>query len=106
MLRNDDRLWWMQTAVDLDVAGKLHASIDIIFDHVDDLHRQGEFYLVNEILKNIDVENTSMNVLISYLTITLCAKHKLEFRSEFFASVERSFNNKGINEKGLLDGLD
>ena len=105
MLLNDDRLWWVEAASDLGRCWQTDSALDMIFDQVDDLQRSGEFTVVDKLLRYINIDDTPRDLLIGYLTITLCAKHKLEFRSEFFDNVERSFNEKGINEKGLLDGL-
>jgi hypothetical protein len=62
-------------------------KIDHIFEHIDEKFQSGNFNEVNEMLKLIKIDNKTSYELIAYLSITLLAKDKLPYRTEFMAKV-------------------
>ena len=80
--------------------------MDLIYDRVDELMREGRFQILDEILSHIRVNKMTVDVLLGLLTATLPAKKKLPSRPSFFREAERSIKDRGELEEGLLTGLD
>ena len=88
----------------------LHKRLDAIFDTIDDLCLAGKFDEVDNVLKNVDIQNEPTTLLIGYLTITLMAHkgNKLNCRTLFYDKVEEELRRRGETEKrikNLLVGL-
>jgi len=67
----------------------IDSSLDYVFDTLGDLLIDDkEYNLVDEILKRMIVENFSVNVLTSVLTITFIHRKKLPSRKDFYQKVE------------------
>ncbi|MCI0643158.1 MAG: hypothetical protein L0Y72_18240 [Gemmataceae bacterium] len=90
----------------LDRAGHNDASLDLIYDSVDELLRASQFEECNEILKGIEVESCSIDVLLAILTATAPARSQLKSRDQFFQLVKSFVERRGLQEPGLLDGLE
>lgn len=84
----------------------IDATLDIIFEHIDDLLTRGAFKETDRILAMVDVKQCSTEVLIGLLTTTLPARKRLGVREDFFFRVEREIRSREEWEEGLLKGLE
>ena len=99
-------LQWLKEAIQLDEAGDYESAIDIIYDYIDDLLLEGEFIKVNTILKQVDTNILSEDLLVAFLSITLAAKQHLTARSNLFTRVEKTLKERNQYVKELLAGLE
>lgn len=83
------------------------ASIDKLFDYVDDCFIQGNFKEVDDFISTIPINIISLQLIISILSITLAAKTKLRNRNKFVKDAEEVILKTESKErcKRLLDGL-
>lgn len=65
-----------------------HKEIDEVFNLIDDLLLRGKFEEVDSILDSVDILNTDLDILLTYLTTTLAAKDILKSREKFLEKVE------------------
>ena len=97
---------WLDEAYSLAQRGELDSAIDVLFREFDELHLAGEFTLSNRTLGLVDIERLGLELSVSVLTITRCAKEKLPSRAEFFERVERFVRaNEPLRADRLLVGL-
>jgi len=100
----------MEKAIEMDTTRARSArALDIIFNEVDDRLCDGKFDEVNEILQVVDIEDTSVRLLIGYLTITLAAHKKLPYRPTFFQRCKTEFEKRPESQNrinGLTQGLE
>lgn len=89
----------------LDEHGQTDAALDLIYDQVDELMQRGEFDRLNSLLKTVNTDELSTDLLLGILTSTLPARNKLTERRSFFAAAKQSIDSRGENEDGLLTGL-
>lgn len=91
----------------LDGAARIDAAIDILFDRIDTLFCEGDFEACDRLLKSVDLNRLSVDVLVAILSITLAARGNLVER----ASLCRRAHARIKNERGaaatdaLLKGL-
>ncbi|MCI0377559.1 MAG: hypothetical protein L0215_08135 [Gemmataceae bacterium] len=90
----------------LDQAGHSDASLDLIYDSVDELLRASQFEECDEILKGIEIEACSIDVHLAILTATAPARSQLRSRDHYFQQVKSLAERRGLQEPGLLDGLE
>ncbi|MBI3406914.1 MAG: hypothetical protein HY040_00975 [Planctomycetes bacterium] len=90
----------------LDRSGHSDASLDLIYDEIDELLRAQRFADIDEILREAAVPNCSTDVLLAILTATAPAKSRLAARSDFFQQVKSVLDTRDEKEPGLLDGLE
>lgn len=64
----------------------------------------GQWNRMDDVLKGVDVENTSITLLLAYLTTSAWVKKHLSYREEFYKKVEEKLKDHPERE-GLLDGL-
>lgn len=89
----------------------IDAQLDEIYDKIDDLLKEGKFDIVDNILKSVsnDIKQTSIDILLGYLTITFVAKSKLKNRQILLDKTKEEFNQreelKDENVTELLKGL-
>ena len=95
---------WEKLKQDIDNAKNIDSKLDFIFDCIDDMLIAGEFSEVNEIIKKVDINKYDISLLLGFLTITLSAKNKLPYRSEFFMNVKNSYHKNDVNE--MFSGLE
>ena len=81
------------------------ANIDLIYDVVDAMLRDGRFDLVDGMLMEVNLQGDA-DTLLAYLTVTLPAKSKLDQRAHFFACVEQELKLRGEWRETLLAGLE
>ena len=90
----------------LERAGYSDASLDLVYDEIDELLRNNRFTDIDEILRETPVEDCSTKILLAILTATAPAKTVLAMRSEFFQRVKSILASRKESEPGLLDGLE
>lgn len=79
----------LQKALNLAGTDKASLGIDLIYDQVNDMLVTGNFAAVNDLLDNAHVHNSSIDMLLALLTVTLPAKSKLTARESFFQYVKK-----------------
>jgi hypothetical protein len=95
----------VRDAEDLTRRGKVNSAIDLIYSHVDRLMKQDRLVELDRILATVMVEQTSLDTLISLLTVTLPVRTKLPSRRQFYGSVERFARESSEWDETLLIGL-
>ena len=82
-------------------------QMDEIYDEIDTLCHESKWREIDNILREIDVDNQQLDYLLAYLTITFCVQDKLNYRAEFFHKCESRFAElAGLKEaESLLQGL-
>jgi len=81
-------------------------TLDLIYDSVDELMRQGEFQQLDALLAGLPVAEMSVDVLLGYLTASLPARSRLPSRNALYAKTEQTLKERGELEAGLLHGLE
>lgn len=76
---------WVEEAITLQDQGRIDDAIDVIFDHFDDLHRDGKFTESDAALAPIDVSRLGEDLLVAVLGITRLAVKHLPSRPAFVA---------------------
>jgi hypothetical protein len=90
----------------LSAAGNLDSALDVIYDAIDELMKEGRFREIDDELNRLDLAEHSTDMLLGVLTATLPGKNRLPSRAKLFAAVERELGKRGDLEPGLLSGLD
>lgn len=93
---------FITNARELDKLGKTDEAIDLIFDGIDNMLSSGKFKEVDDILKNVTINDWSDDLCLSFLAITLSAKSRLPSRGALFNKIKQRFANK----EGILSGLE
>lgn len=70
-------------------------AIDLIYDYIDDRLLDGNFAHVDFVLEDIDMGRLPTVLHLSFLTVTLAAKSKLNNRTRFF---DKAFNRVACKE--------
>ena len=86
--------------------GQTDAALDLIYDSVDELMKNGAYPRLDAVLKGMQVPNLSVDVLLGVLTATLPAKNRLTSRPSLFLAVEKTLRDRDQYEEGLLTGLE
>jgi hypothetical protein len=81
-------------------------DIDVVFEHLDGLMREGNFEEVNSLLENNEVCSTPTDILLTVLTATKPAKSLLPARKDYFSRVFNEIDRRGLYVPGLLTGLE
>lgn len=68
--------------------GAQDRAVDLVFDRIDRLLIDGEYEVVDDILRLCDVGRLSTHLMRSFLTITAPGRHRLPSRPKFFDRVE------------------
>lgn len=68
--------------------GQLEQAGDLVFSKIDDLLCAGEFRRCDELLQMVDPERLDINVMLSFLSVTFAAKHKLPGRASLVRRIE------------------
>lgn len=101
-----DKFIWLARVSELDRTGKFDDAIDLVFSNVNSMLTMGKFEDVSILLKTFDVKHFSINVLLAFLTITLCAKNKLDGRPILFERVKNHLITTNTYDEAILAGLD
>ena len=96
---------WITDAINLERDGKTEQSLDVIFDHIDDLLLASKFEECASALDAIPVEQMTNAQLITALTATAPAQDRISTRRNFSYRVEAALRNRGANAGALLSGL-
>jgi hypothetical protein len=99
----------MTAAIELQSAGHECDALDLVFDMFEDFVISGAFGACDTALEQLDVTKPSEEILLTILTATLPAHHKLSNRASFYNKVERELRRREhsdneVNE--MLDGLE
>lgn len=90
----------------LESHGQIDAALDMIYDSVDELMRNGEFARLDSILESILITELSVDILLGVLTATLPARNRVPSRSKLFGEIDLLLKERGEFEEGLLTGLE
>ncbi len=96
---------WYATALDLERRGETGKSLDVVFQNLDEMLRNGEFREIDEWVGTLDPEGMTVQMALSVLVMTFPASHELENRKSFYDKAYRSISRKGRDAKGLIGGL-
>jgi hypothetical protein len=77
----------------------VHGAGDLIFDFVHDALRQGDFGAVDHLLESVEPSKLKSSLMITFLSTTLAAKHKLEVRDSYFQRVLHHLSRERGPEK-------
>lgn len=78
-------------------------AMDIIYKGMDQLFRDGKFIEANEVLKNINIDELSIQAMVGFLSITKTAMDKLPDRDKFCELVyEKIETNKEISSHDFI----
>lgn len=98
---------WFREALELFVSGSEAKALDMVYDVMDNMLLSARFGDADQALREIDVPNTPMVILVGLLTITLPAWDTLPSRPAFFDSVRAECGARGRTDTDqLLKGLD
>ena len=88
----------------------MQSTIDLqeyeMFPYIDQLLKEERFDEVSHILKSTDIANTSTDLLIGYLGITLAAHDKLPYRDLFFQKTKEELFRQGEDAEKILSNLE
>ena len=96
---------WLSQVNKLATMGSVDSALDILYDKVDFLLREGKLSKVDEILESANPETLNINIILGLLTTTLPAKTKLKVRGTFYETVEAYVNDQFDDTAGILIGL-
>ena len=68
-------------------------EIDEIYDKIDELLKDSNFFTVNEFLGGINITILNIDYILTILTATLAAKSKLPNREIFLLKAKNFFKN-------------
>lgn len=97
---------WLDGARRLDRQEQTDAALDLLYDNVDELLRGGRFAELGRLLDAVQTAEYSADLLLGLLTATLPARSRLPARAAFFERVQRTLQQRGELESGLLTGLE
>lgn len=97
---------WLDQAAALEKAGKKEQSLDVIFNHLDDLLIASKFAECDAELLSIAPDMMSNAQLLTVLTATAGAKEHLRNRGVFYGRVKLILEARGADSKRLLVGLE
>lgn len=80
-------------------------GLDLLYDNVDQLMKDGRFCYLNSLLYNLNAQNYSTDILIGLLVSTLPVKTKLSSRPDFLSRVKEILYWRGDWTSDLLTGL-
>ncbi len=86
------------------------AEMDAIYDRIDSLlwqcHHNGmNFKPIDDILRGIDVENSGVDLLLTYLILSRPAASHLKYRKEFWKRVKKRIKALDRDWRELIGGL-
>jgi hypothetical protein len=97
---------FVQHANRLVKSGQIDAALDMIYDRIDAFLVSCNFQEVDLILRDVNPQGLSVDILLGLLTCTLPARTKLSRRAAFFVLVEQEIRRRGEWEVDLLTGLE
>ena len=81
-------------------------AIDILFDLVDGILASEKFNRVDDLIREIDLDQLNTNLMVGLLCITSAAKDKLSERASLVEHIEARFRITDLERiEGLMQGL-
>ena len=96
---------FVKRATRLDELGQTDSALDLLYDSIDGMIRNGKLRELDSILAMIREDDFSVDMLLGFLTATLPARNRLGSRKDLVKRVARSIRHRGEWEDGLLTGL-
>ena len=86
--------------------GSCDEALDILYAGVDDFLRVGQFTALNVLLRSVQVDDLSDDLILGILAATLPAKRRLPERTRIFEAFAAVLQSRGGNDLELLRGLE
>lgn len=96
---------WLNDIEYLEEIGRSSSAIDLVFDHITDLLEKQDFCEVDSILKDINVNDLSENIIYALLAVTLGSENWLDFREDFFERSRKELISRNKYYPNTLRGL-
>lgn len=97
---------FIEEAHKLEVAGKLRASLDVVYKQMDFLLKKEMFdYINNVVFDLINLERHSKHIILAILTLTYKPRKLIPNRKHLLAQFEEILVEKGEDVEGILYGL-
>jgi hypothetical protein len=90
----------------LDDRGATDSALDLVYDAIDELMKTGELLILDSTLRDMQVQEYSLDLLLGVLTATLPVRTRLSARKGFFQRVKGHASELGETDPGLLAGLE
>lgn len=84
----------------------IDSKLDKIYDKIDEMFKDTNFGLCDLTLETLNLSLLSTDEMLGYLTATLPASSKLNYRKTFFESVEQELKSRKEYYPELLSGLE
>lgn len=85
----------------------VNLSIDLIYKVMNSLLKDNNITLCEKILENISVKHLSVDIMLSFLTITLTASNKLRsYRKKLYSNIRNELLNRSMDVDDILYGLE
>lgn len=85
----------------------VNLSIDLIYKVMNSLLKDNNITLCEKILENISVKHLSVDIMLSFLTITLAASNKLrDYRKKLYSNIRNELISRAMDVENLLYGLE
>jgi tetratricopeptide (TPR) repeat protein len=97
---------WLLEVYSLVSQARREAAIDLVFERIDALLREGRFDSCDEVLRAVDTRRLSTSLMVAFLSITLAAKDELKSRAALVDRIEARLGDVEPERlEGLLSGL-
>jgi hypothetical protein len=83
---------------------KKSALLDLVYDRVDELMREGAFAELNKMF--VFVKNTDVDFMLGLLTASLPRKSACPSRPAYFKNVAKLLKQRGETDPTILQGLE
>lgn len=100
--QNDD---FVNRAILAETDDRIDDAIDIIYNGIDYLLRDGKFSECNSVLDKIDVDFHSLDIILSLLTATLPVRSRFKARKKLLQNIEAKLRKTGKYKESILTGL-
>lgn len=74
-------------------------EMDFLYDTIDAYARNNDFSAIDNLLQMIKISESSVDLILTFLTVTFSCKSKLKYRSTFFEESEQKLGAELV--KGL-----
>jgi len=96
----------LEKLYDMNDVNEIDEISDYLFESIDDLHLEGRFDIVDEIIENINLSKFNNYFLVGLLSITFPARSKLKNRTSMVNRIEYQFELRCPNRiPELIGGL-
>lgn len=97
------KMEWLSRAVELEENGLLESALDLVYLRMDEMFLDNRFLEGDLILKDIDVNQYSRDILLTFVNVSYAANPHLPHWKEFLSRVQNSLIKRDLMEKGLLE---